>query len=152
MAFFSDAKLLHSSKCTVLCGPWIRNWKKGKVGEGGLWCRFQDQFLQNLVIVSINCDSNVSVLCSKKRCRKPGEACLLNRYNRPQCACLHVCPRSTARDRVCATDGITYRSACELNRTACILGNTNIKFNYHGKCGQESMWSISLSFIILFCH
>lgn len=73
-------------------------------------------------------------LCSPKICKFPGEICLLDKYNAPRCSCRSKCPTPLPEERVCGTDGIPYKSVCELNRTACILGAKDITIKRYGNC------------------
>lgn len=74
------------------------------------------------------------VLCSRRKCEYPGEVCRLDRYDSPRCSCQSKCPTPRPEESVCGTDGIPYKSYCELNRTACILGAKDITIYHYGSC------------------
>ncbi|XP_078366590.1 uncharacterized protein LOC144650724 isoform X3 [Oculina patagonica] len=70
-------------------------------------------------------------LCSNKKCTKQGQVCVVIE-NRAECRCRDSCPGSHGK-HVCGSDGITYRSRCHLDMTACKLGGT-VTMASHGKC------------------
>lgn len=97
-------------------------------------------------------------------CEFPGEVCALDKYNSPRCSCLSKCPTPRPEEKVCGSDGIPYKSVCELNRTACILGATDIKIHNRGGCrpskyiivlifmlSSEIFYCIALYCIVLYC-
>jgi hypothetical protein len=55
------------------------------------------------------------------------------RYNTPKCVCPKRCPSAQKNEAVCGTDKITYGSRCEMNLTACVLGDI-IDVAYSGEC------------------
>ena len=61
-------------------------------------------------------------LCSAKRCTGKGQICVVNNHNQAVCQCRESCPRPGHQERVCGSDGITYKSRCILDRTSCKLG------------------------------
>lgn len=95
-----------------------------------------------------------AVLCSQRVCEFRGEVCALDKYNSPRCSCLSKCPTPRPEEKVCGSDGIPYKSVCELNRTACILGATDITIHNRGGC-RPSKYIIVLIFMlgseILYC-
>ncbi|XP_068710293.1 uncharacterized protein [Montipora foliosa] len=82
----------------------------------------------------ISKDECREVLCSATLCDFPGEICIVDKFNSPRCSCRSRCPVPLSGDNVCGTDGIPYKSACELNKTACILGVRDIKIHSFGNC------------------
>jgi len=82
----------------------------------------------------ISKDDCREVLCSSASCEFPGEICILDKFNSPRCTCRPRCPAPLPGEDVCGTDGIPYKSACELNRTACILGARDITIHSYGNC------------------
>lgn len=71
--------------------------------------------------------------CAGIKCNH-GEVCFID-GSRPRCKCP---PRCIDRriQRVCGTDGITYRSYCELMRTACVIGDKTLTKKQDGRCGS----------------
>ncbi|XP_064483526.1 agrin-like isoform X2 [Ornithodoros turicata] len=61
-----------------------------------------------------------------------GALCSANTDGTPSCHC-PACPADTF-DPVCGSDGISYRSECELRREACQRGHEVVNFSHVGLC------------------
>ena len=64
-----------------------------------------------------------------------GEICFVD-GSRPRCTCPPRCIARRRIQRVCGTDGITYKSYCELMRTACVIGDKTLRKKQYGRCGS----------------
>ncbi|XP_058837450.1 uncharacterized protein LOC131693555 isoform X2 [Topomyia yanbarensis] len=69
-----------------------------------------------------------------------GKYCVEDQHSTPHCVtCARDCPADSrpsafaAKSVVCGTDGITYRSICELKQKACVTGRA-IPVAYRGRC------------------
>ncbi|KXJ11082.1 Carboxypeptidase inhibitor SmCI [Exaiptasia diaphana] len=78
-------------------------------------------------------------LCAKKKCPFQGEVCYFNKKKQAvSCKCNRSCRTPTKNDTVCGTDRITYPSPCEMNLTACQLGDF-IGIDYRGECRDNKV-------------
>ncbi|XP_055526881.1 uncharacterized protein LOC129719511 [Wyeomyia smithii] len=67
-----------------------------------------------------------------------GKYCVEDQHSTPHCVtCARDCPTESrtfsAKSVVCGTDGVTYRSICELKQKACLTGRA-IPVAYRGRC------------------
>uniref|UniRef100_A0A1Q3FQR2 Putative kazal type serine protease inhibitor n=2 Tax=Culex tarsalis TaxID=7177 RepID=A0A1Q3FQR2_CULTA len=67
-----------------------------------------------------------------------GKHCIEDQNATPHCVtCIRDCPTVdpwvSPKSLICGTDGITYRSVCELKRKACLTGRA-IPMAYRGRC------------------
>ena len=85
-------------------------------------------------------------MCSEKKCTSQGQICVVNNHHQARCQCRESCPRSGHRDKVCGSDGITYRSRCVLDMTSCKVGVIEpITVVSRGKCeGEVTKSSLAL--------
>lgn len=63
-----------------------------------------------------------------------GEVCVVD-GDRARCLCPPRCLDHRVQ-QVCGTDGITYKSNCELMRTACMIGDKTLAKKQNGRCGS----------------
>jgi coxsackievirus/adenovirus receptor len=63
-----------------------------------------------------------------------GSTCQIDRYGVTTCVCPSKCPAIVSP--VCGTDGVTYDSFCEFERSTCI-DKKNTTFDYDGVCGSD---------------
>ncbi|XP_048580646.1 fibrillin-1 isoform X2 [Nematostella vectensis] len=76
-------------------------------------------------------------LCASKRCPLQGQICVMDKhFNIAKCKCPQGCPAPNGDETVCGTDGISYPSPCEMNLTACVLGD-RIAVEYKGRCRND---------------
>lgn len=85
----------------------------------------------------------------------------MNDHYQAECKCREACPRSSHRDRVCGSDGITYRSRCALDVTSCRLSSRDrITMVSNGSCpgvfchlsficNDSFSWPQNISFVML---
>ena len=69
--------------------------------------------------------------CERVHC-DPGEECRINEFGVASCQCRDVC-EAVVRP-VCASDGRTYDSECDLRLEAC-RAKKRINVAYFGLCG-----------------
>lgn len=72
--------------------------------------------------------------CANAKCGH-GEVCVVDGH-RARCLCPPRCLDRRVQ-RVCGTDGITYKNFCELLRTACIIGDKTLRKKQDGRCGSK---------------
>ena len=73
--------------------------------------------------------------CDEKECIIQGQICVMNDHHQAECKCREACPRSSHRDKVCGSDGITYPSRCVLDMTSCKLSSRDrIAMVSNGRC------------------
>ena len=72
--------------------------------------------------------------CTHVKCGY-GEICVVDGH-KGRCFCPPRCLNHRIQ-RVCGTDGITYKSYCDLMRTACIIGDKTLKKEHDGRCGSR---------------
>jgi len=78
--------------------------------------------------------------CDEKECIIQGQICVMNDHHQAECKCREACPRSSHRDKVCGSDGITYRSRCVLDMTSCKLSSRDrIAMVSNGRCPEISL-------------
>ena len=70
--------------------------------------------------------AEIEALCQNKTC-KAGRECRVLSSGIPECVCLSSCPRNKGRP-ICGSDGLLYKSHCDLHRQACLKGNTRQVF------------------------
>lgn len=64
----------------------------------------------------------------------------MNDHHQAECKCREACPRSSHRDKVCGSDGITYPSRCVLDMTSCKLSSRDrIAMVSNGRCPEVSL-------------
>lgn len=71
-----------------------------------------------------------SVDCNGVQC-KYGSECVQG-----QCVCPQICPKEHAP--VCASDGNTYKTKCEMRKEACRL-NRDLKMVRSGSCNDDQL-------------
>ena len=69
----------------------------------------------------VHCAEEIEALCQNKTC-KAGRECRVLSSGIPECVCLSSCPRNKGRP-ICGSDGLLYKSHCDLHRQACLKGN-----------------------------
>ena len=79
------------------------------------------------------CPVHLTDPCAQIKCGH-GEVCVVD-DSRPRCLCPPRC-NDRSFQRVCGTDGITYKNYCELMRTACVIGDSTLEKRQDGKCGS----------------
>ncbi|KAG7472748.1 hypothetical protein MATL_G00112170 [Megalops atlanticus] len=77
------------------------------------------------------CDLHAPSPCLRKRCEF-GAECVV-KDGQAVCECLDGCPQ--ARDPVCASDGHTYGSRCEMQAMACAL-QRELHVRHRGACAE----------------
>ena len=83
------------------------------------------------ILISLICLTDP---CARVKCGH-GEVCVVDGH-RARCLCPPRCLDRRVQ-RVCGTDGITYKNYCELMRTACIIGDKTLKKRQDGRCGSK---------------
>ena len=76
-------------------------------------------------------------LCKEIKCPSQGEICVMDKYHRAVCKCPRGCPKNFTGGQVCGTDKVTYPNECEMNMTACVLGDV-ISVVHKGKCLEKT--------------
>lgn len=76
---------------------------------------------------------NIESICSKIKCDYPGSYCTLEN-GIPKCICETINCKSN-KIKVCAEDGQTYASYCDLMKSSCAK-QMPIKVKYSGQCSQ----------------
>lgn len=71
--------------------------------------------------------------CMHAKCGH-GEVCVVDGHT-ARCLCPPRCLDHRVQ-QVCGTDGITYKSNCELMRTACMIGDKTLEKKQNGRCGS----------------
>jgi len=72
--------------------------------------------------------------CQNITC-KAGRECRVLSTGIPECVCLSSCPRNKGRP-ICGSDGLLYKSHCDLHRQACLKGS-HIRPNFHDHTCHE---------------
>ncbi|XP_063822042.1 agrin-like isoform X2 [Ostrinia nubilalis] len=80
------------------------------------------------VLYNGTCQSCVDIIC-----QGGGDCGVDMETGRPICRCNHNCTESQDSDAVCASDGQTYPSQCELDSTAC-REQSDLRLAYKGDC------------------
>ncbi|XP_058466671.1 uncharacterized protein LOC131439544 isoform X2 [Malaya genurostris] len=94
---------------------------------------------QESTTLSMAYKGHCQTTCRLVQCPK-GKYCVEDQNSTPHCVtCIRDCPADSrtsafsAKSVVCGTDGITYRSICELKQKACLTGRA-IPVAYRGRC------------------
>ncbi|XP_049855372.1 agrin-like [Schistocerca gregaria] len=72
--------------------------------------------------------------CAALQCSGPGQRCAISKLGLARCECPPPC--QPVLRPVCGSDALTYPSACELARAAC-LARQHVAVAHHGPCGAE---------------
>jgi coxsackievirus/adenovirus receptor len=78
--------------------------------------------------------------CASVHC-EPGEECDINKFGIARCECPPQC--EPVMRPVCAQDGRTYESLCELRRASCEQKKL-IEVKYTGACGKSYHCAVCL--------
>ncbi|XP_015782759.1 agrin isoform X2 [Tetranychus urticae] len=70
-------------------------------------------------------------VCKKTKCSNNSES----RCDDGECNCREDCPEEN--ESVCASDGVTYRNQCEMEKISCQT-NIELSVRFYGKCSDES--------------
>ncbi len=73
-------------------------------------------------------------ICSDVKCDYPGSYCSIDSSGKPKCVCETINCQSD-NVKVCAEDGQTYASYCDLMKFSCAK-QTQINVRYIGQCSQ----------------
>lgn len=76
---------------------------------------------------------SIESICSTIKCDYPGSYCTLENGT-PRCICETINCKSN-KIKVCAEDGQTYASYCDLMKSSCAK-QIPIKVKYSGQCSQ----------------
>lgn len=87
---------------------------------------------------------SIESICSTIKCDYPGSYCTLGNGT-PRCICETINCKSN-KIKVCAEDGQTYASYCDLMKSSCAK-QMPIKVKYSGQCSQGILKYIFLKLI-----
>ncbi|KAK0395945.1 hypothetical protein QR680_001503 [Steinernema hermaphroditum] len=76
--------------------------------------------------------------CEKVSCEFYG-VCIVDGKGSGTCKCPQECPQKTDEEKpVCATDGVTYKSECHMQRASCLSQKFKM-IAFYGSCGRRHL-------------
>jgi len=77
-------------------------------------------------------------LCANVTSCKAGRECRVLSSGIPECVCLSHCPDKGQRP-ICGSDGLKYKSHCDLHRQACLKGTHIRPHPYDHSCHEDPL-------------